>query len=1137
MNFKANYHRRVLIKKTLLFMKMTTFFLFSACLAASAGGFAQRVTLSANNVKIGKIFKEIKKQTGYVFFYEAHVLQETKRVSVHVKNETVGEVLKEILQGEPVDFSILRKTVTIVKKKNQYVTMSSVTPLSPPMEDIPPIPPAPVNIITGSVKDAQGNPLAGVSVIVKGTKKGTSTNTNGSFSIDANVGDVLEFTIVGYQKKSVVVGQSNNLSVVMEIEVSVANEVVVVGYGTEKEKNLTSSVTVIKAKSIGNQILTNSAQALQGARGVYVQQKSGAPGAEGVKLHIRGIGTLNTTAPLVLINGIEGNLSDLNPNDIESISILKDAASTAIFGSRASNGVILVTTKSGSKGKPQVEYHYDFGLQEATRLPDEVTNSVQYMEALNTAYTNEGIAKPYSDAQIDSFRLNPNPFKNPNTDWIDYVFKVSPIQKHNLSISGGSDKTDYRVSFGYLDQKGVMIGNTNKAKSYLGRGNFNFNISRKLKAGADFSFSYRNHKEPSNTTDGTINYAFKALPIQPVTLEDGRYAVSWVNTPHAVSPINVAAILTDDGFIKNEDYNTRINLHANYTLPADIELLAQFGIDKGHGLQDKFIPVTFVYNPIAPETPLTEKYTPSERSSIFNGSDNLYTTFISTLNWDKTYNGHNIKLLGGFSRLTYNDRVYNASSRDFLGNGLTLLSGGSTPLEAGEGINESRLLSFFSRVNYIFRQKYLFEYNMRYDGSSKFSKGHRWGFFPSFSVGWRISQEGFFKNIEAISDLKLRASWGEVGNNGIPNFAYLNTINTGGIYSFNNNIVPAASVSTFSDPNITWETTIKRNIGIDMGIASNRVMLHLDAFSDKTKDILTKIIIPEQVGGLSGPLSNFYSMRNKGIEMGIDFNSEIGKLKINLGGQFTHVKNEVTFLNGDDQIKTNEYGDLSIIKEGYPVNSFFLYKAIGIFQDKNEIANHATQGPTTAPGDIMYADINGDGVIDSKDRIITGQSALPKNTYGLNIGLSYAGVSLNAFFQGVQGINAYPVQNLALPLYNGAGITKSQLEQAWSEDNRNAKYPRLTNPKYGFTTNYLNNTLWLQDASYLRLKSLRVAYTLKNGFGKEAFKNLTIYLNGQNLFTITDFTKAGDPENVAGESDLYVYPILKIYNIGINVNF
>lgn len=995
--------------------------------------------------------------------------------------------------------------------------------------------------ISGIVYDSATNePLQGVSVHVKGGNTGTLSAPNGEYSIKADSKDVIVFSFIGYKTQKITVGNKVKINPILQPKSVELNEIVAIGYGTTTKESLTGSVTSIKAKSFEHQPITNPEQILQGAKGLYVHETTGQPGNESISINIRGIGTTHSTAPLVLINGMEGSLTTIDPGDIESITVLKDAASTSIYGTRAANGVILVRTKSGAgaKGTAQVEYRGTFGLQQATVLPDLVTNSVTFMKARNTAAKNEGVSPTYTQEMIDEFKngSGTDEAMYPNTDWIDIVFRTAPIQKHNISAQGSSDFLNYRVSLSYLNQSGITIGH-NSAKKYIVNANLNFNLSKKLKANLIISGFQNKINQPVEGNHQTfLATIMRGLPIEPIYLDDGRYAYNWVPTPHINFRNPVIFLNVGHNYINR--YNERANLKIDYSITNNLTSSTRLGINRSNTIQDIFLPRVFQYNPKEPDVPIKVSFKhPSKRSAQGDWEDHFNTTFFSTLHWNKRLNENNtLELLVGFSSLTEDRNNIHGMAIDYLGNGITTLSGGSTPLELSGRFTESRLLSFFGRAKYEFKNRYIFQFNMRYDGSSKFAKGNRWGLFPSLSAAWRINKESFIQNSDVISNLKLRVSWGRVGNQDIGNFVYLDQISIEGLYSFNDNEAPVAAVKSLSDPSISWETTTKANIGLDIGFLSNKLTFHIDVFDDKTSDILARLNIPSQVGNLNGPLVNLYDMSNKGVEFSGDYFGSIGVVRINVGGQFTYVRNNVDFLNGDEQVTTNLFGEYKILKEGYPVGSFYLYKAIGIFQNEGEVEKHAFENTNTAPGDVIYADLNNDDVIDGKDRIITGNSALPKFIYSFNLGLSYSNFHLNARFIGVNGIEAYPYHNIAMPLFNGAGITKKQLAQAWTPNNRDTKYPRLVFPKHGSTVNFYNSTLWLRDASFLRLKNLNFSYTFPKSL-IHFVNSLEVFLSGQNLLLLTPFPKFGDPENISGSGTTFHYPINRIYTIGVDIKF
>ena len=445
-------------------------------------------------------------------------------------------------------------------------------------------------------------------------------------------------------------------------------------------------------------------------------------------------------------------------------------------------------------------------------------------------------------------------------------------------------------------------------------------------------------------------------------------------------------------------------------------------------------------------------------------------------------------------------------------------------------------MSYFGRANYSYLDKYLLEVNFRYDGSSRFSEENRWGFFPSFSAAWRISEESFMKDLPVIDDLKFRASWGQLGNQNIGLYSFVSNININQGTILENTVVPGSAITALADPNISWEKTTITNFGMDLSLWENKLEFVVDVFNKVTTDILTRVNIPAQVGNLSGPITNLYGMSNKGVEINTTHRNSIGDLKFEIGANVAFVDNKVDYLAGDIQFSTNDYGNIRVIKEGHPVNSWYLYEAEGIFQTQQEVDNHAFQHAATSPGDIKYRDVNNDGVIDIEDMDIRGRS-LPKYTYGFNLNLDYRGFDLSAFFQGVHDIDIYPFHNVAFPLYNGAGITKDYLENYWTPENTSAKYPRLFLPKRGTKINSANSTFWLQDASYLRLKNVQIGYTIKSDIINRAnIKKIRAYANAQNLLTFSKW-KLSDPEKDILRQNIGDYPNAKIFTLGLNLVF
>jgi TonB-linked SusC/RagA family outer membrane protein len=992
-----------------------------------------------------------------------------------------------------------------------------------------------VQAISGTITNEAGNAIDNASIVEKGTQNGTVSDGKGHFElnvVDANA--ILIISAVGFEAQEIKIGTQTSLQVKLKAGDKGLDSVVVVGYGTQRRKNISGSITTVNASYLENRPITNASQALQGITGLYINQPGGQPGNDGASIRLRGVGTLNNNDPLVLLNGIEYDLKDINPNDIATISVLKDAAAASIYGSRAANGVILITTKDGKKGKTQLDYNYYYGLQQATYLPDVVDNSVDYMQARNTASVNEGQPIVFTDAFINAYKTGGNPDLYPNTNWFDIMFKTAPIQEHNVRLSGGTDKTTYALSLGYLDQEGVLLG-TN-ARKYSLNANYTFNITKKLRAGFNVAGTYWIKHEPAEGAATLVGNITRALPIHGNLLQNGQYSDQRIVVPgHNVFRHPYAKAL--EGGLDTKSLRAFANAWAEYTFPLDIVYKVNVAVNKYDELTSKFVPQVNLYYPTRPDSAssILRYDDPVARSARRADVNNLNTSFFQTLTWTKTFAGvHRANLLLGNSLESFDNSGFNAYIEGFLGNELTELNAGTINKNVGGTSSKSRLMSYFGRAGYSYDDRYIVEFNFRYDGSSRFAKNNRWGFFPSVSGAWRVSEEAFFKGVEVVSDLKIRGSWGKLGNQNVPLYSYLNGVNLSQGYNFNNTSVAGAAVTALADPGISWETTTIANLGVDLSLWQGKLNIVAEVFNKKTTDILARINVPAQVGNLSGPVTNLYTLSNKGVELSANHANTIGQVRYSVGAGIAFVKNNVDFLNGDVQYSGD--GSLYIIKEGNPVNSYYLYEAQGLFQTADEVAKHAFEGSSAAPGDIKYKDNKADKVIDSDDRIITGKT-IPDFTYNFNFSVGYKGFNLSALFQGVQGIDMYPINNLAFPLFNGAGLTKDQLNNSWTPANPNSQYPRLGEPKRGSGLNYKNSTFWLQDGSYLRLKNLALNYTIPENITRPLqIEKIRVFVNAQNLLTFSPY-KLSDPERNVMQQDISEYPSVKIISFGANVTF
>lgn len=1083
----------------------------SLCLALSASSVyattselqTPTVTINVTQRQTKDVIKQIEEQSNYLFVYNTKKVKLDKTVSVNVTNQPVNEVLDKIFSGTNIEYVIQGKNILL-----QIKAAGSTQDRK----------------ITGTVVDESGMAIIGANILVKGTMNGTVTDIDGNFSLNVNDDDVLNITYIGYKSKELRVGSKKNFSVTLQSDTEALEEVVVVGYGVQKKVNLTGAVSVVEAKSLSNRPLTNSTQALQGTQGLYVNQAGGQPGRDRATIRIRGVGTLNNNDPLILVDGVASSLDDVNPNDIASVSVLKDAASSAIYGSRAANGVILVTTKKADKEGFTVQYNNNFGVQKVTYLPDAVWDPIAYMEGFNVAYRNEGQKPIYSDEMISEYRegMKTNPYVYPAQNWFDLVFKDAFMMEHNVRVAGGTEKLKTSVSIGYLDQKGVVIGTDNKKIS------LNFNsvatIGR-LKTGINVSATYRNFNESHSGTGTFMNYTMRSAPIFAPYTEDGRYGRSWLVTPGQNVFYNMLAHIEEG---KNNHKKTRAlgSIFAEYTFPLGIQYKITLAANKTDEMKSVFTPVITTYQPktLAPQSD-------REESSAANYSYNhIDPSVLQTLTWKGNFKKHEISSLLGMSYEEFNYYSFSGSAEGFLDNSLKDVNAGSKNFQASGYGERIKLLSYFGRLNYSFADRYLFEANFRVDGSSRFAPGNRWGVFPSFSAAWRINQESFMKNVDWISNLKLRASWGQLGNQEIDLYQYVPTIALDYGNTFGTTVSPGGAVNAAVDPEISWETSSMVNVGIDFGLF-NHLNGTLEFFKKRTSDILRRVNLPGQVGNLSGPYRNIGTVDNTGIEFGLNYNNKIGDFNYNIYGNLTHVKNEVVDLKGQEL-----YSGPRITKEGEAIDSYYLYECEGIFQSEDEIKKHAFQSNRTAPGDLKFKDLDGDGKITSDDRkVVSG--VIPDLTYSFGFNLNYKGIGLNAFFQGVQGVSTLPKANLAAPYNNGASVTWDWLNKSWTEDNRDGGYPRLMRANSGHDNYSKNSTFWLKDASYLRLKNVQLSYTFpQHWLQKIHLRKLTVFVNAENLLTFSKF-KESDPERTLTGGNLYQYPSVKSMSAGLNVTF
>jgi len=991
--------------------------------------------------------------------------------------------------------------------------------------------------VTGTVTDVTNEPLIGVNVQVKGTTIGTVTDIDGRYSISVPGGQtVLVFSYVGFLPQELTVGNQRTLNVVMREDTQRLEEVVIVGYGIQKKVNLTGAISTVDAELLANRPITSSTQALQGVRGVYVNQAGAQPGADGTTIRIRGTGTLNNSNPLILVDGIEYSLDAINPNDIESISILKDAASSAIYGSRAANGVILVKTKDGKKSDFITNYNNYFGFQRATYLPDFVYDPIVFMETRNQAQINEGKLVPdYPQSVIDEYRegmKTGDPYVYPVNNWLDIMFRDAFIQEHNVRFSGGDEKYIYSLSLGYDSQDGVLRGTS--SEKYTLNLKTTAQINRRLKIGMNITGNYLIRKDPVPGIASTVEMVYKAQAFHPTYLEDGRYADTFVRSP-GHNQFRHPLAYTDEGINERKSQRILTNLTAEYQLPFNIKYNLQVGISKFDLKRVHFVPEIYTYQvkTLAPFRITWDSSDGTMRHARHVDQNDMDKTIFNTLNWGKTLSKNEVQLLLGYSYEDFFASNFFAQREGYLGNELYELDAGSNNPLVGGSSSKSVLMSYFGRANYVYNNRYLVEANFRYDGSSRFAKGNRWGLFPSFSAGWRINEEEFLKDVSWLNILKMRASWGQLGNQRIALFRYVDLMNSTTRYPFNGAPNAGAAVTAYNDPNITWETTTMSNIGLDATLLNGKIDFTFELYNKRTTDILRTVELPQQVGNLNGPIQNIGTVDNKGFELGISYRDRWKGLRYEIFGDITHVNNKIVDLKGQTIIN-----GMFILKEGYPIDSYYMLNSIGIFQSQQEVDSSPFQTSNTKPGYLKFEDVNGDGKITEDDRKILG-SVIPKYTYTFGLNLSYKQFSLNAFFQGVSNVFTYGDRIGATPFWFGCGLPRAWLTDAWTpERGTSATLPIVTTYEGSLNENVRTNSFWLRDASYLRLKNVQLTYEIPSQLMKKTnvIKNLRIFVNAQNLLTFSKM-KDFDPEKDLKGDTYYAFPSVKTMTAGLNVTF
>ena len=1036
--------------------------------------------------------------------------------------------------------------------------------------------------VSGQVKDAtSGETLPGVAVVVKGTQTGVVTDIDGNYRIQVpSENAVLTFSFVGYKLKEVPVGAKTTLNVTLSTDDEVLDELVVVGYGTQKKSDVTGAVASVTGEQLRNTVTTNIDQALQGrVAGVQVTQNTGAPGGA-VSIRVRGTNSITgSNEPLYVVDGIQfqgdaastsgfdwaggangqtqvaSPLSTISPADIVSIEVLKDASATAIYGSRAANGVVIITTKRGKAGEARITYDGYYASQELRKKLDMMTLPQFAEYQVQLANELEGV-------QLNERYLDPS-LLGPGTDWQDAVFRTAPMQSHQLSITGGSDKTQYAIMGGYFTQQGIIIGSG--FDRFTTRLNLDTQVKSWFKAGTSISFANTDEIITLNDGgDGVISQALQMRPDVPVRDIDGNFAgpSQETNSPE-LSANPVALALVRNNTLRRQ--NIRANFYGDATLMEGLTFRSEIGFNQDHGLGRAFIP-TYEWGAFSNPT-----------SQLKQREDNgFFWIWKNYFSYQKDFGAHGVNALLGTEAQRSEWEGSEVFKTDFATNNLPVLSQGNNSDIATTGWKGAQsLLSYFGRVNYDYSDRYLLTLTLRADGSSKFGPNNRWGYFPSASVAWRIINESFMPEWKNLTDLKIRAGYGEVGNQAIPNYAYgssLRSINSAFGNSYMNN--------RMANPDLKWETTAQYNLGLDASFFNGRLNLTADVYKKFTRDMLLQVNLPNFLGGGDGgigsPYANVGKLENRGIELALNTRNFVGnKFTWSTDFNFTMNRNNITELDKAYPRKLYWYAgfdEVTMTSVGNPVGTFYGYVTEGIFTSREDILNHAVQFKQTGSettespnginyvherdgiwvGDVKFKDLNGDGVIDSRDKTIIGNPN-PDFTFGISNNFRFGAFDASVYVLGSQGaeiFNFTKVRNESMSsIYNNQGVAVANRARVGLNENGD---PYLLNPgtdvprfsQLNVNANDRMSDRWIEDGSFIRIQNISLGYTLPRDLTQRVkVEKLRVYANAQNLFVITNYS-GFDPEIGAFNQDALLqnvdmgrYPSPRVFTFGVNVDF
>ncbi len=1084
-------------KKPLTVMKLTIILVVFCCIQSFAGINAQPITLNADNKAIAQVLTAIEKQAGYRFLFDSRLKDLKQKVSLSFTNAMLNEVLRKLFAGTSLTFQ---------EMDNNLVAIRSVTAA---MADI---------TVSGKVTSEDGQAIPGVSVKVKGSAAGMATSIDGSYSLTVADNAVLVFSSVGYENQEVSVNGRTSIDVTLKSNVQVNEQVIVVGYGTSRKKDLTGSVVSVSGAELAKQPVLTATQAVQGkVAGVQVIS-SGDPNALPI-IRIRGTGTmLGGANPLYVVDGvINDDIRNINSADITSMEILKDASATAIYGMRAANGVVLITTKKGRVGKMKVNYDATLGIKEASNLVN-MAGANQYAGYVNEASVYYGSG----DSIVTQAQLT----NGANTDWYDEILKRGFFQNHNLSLSGGSEKINYFLSAGLLTDEGII--RTNDFRRFTIRNNNDYKITNNFKVSTLLSYA---RSDVRNVDLGAFNVAYRAAPYVPAKL-NGLYGNTSLSN-------NVGNPILDQDKNNNSGLGDRFqgNVVAEFKPITWLTLRSSYGVDKNNF---RSVLYGFKYANQGPDNVFTtsgsNQVRDNSRLTVTEVQGNRWV-WDNTATMAKKFGDHSFNLLVGTTaeQIRFNEiggsRIDVPEDKDqwYLNAGATL---GATNFNGGD---KSTRNSYLSRLNYNYKDKYFLTATGRYDGTSRLPKDNRWGFFPSVGVGWAISSESFMDDQKTFDNLKLRASYGKVGNDGIPSNAFTALATPNLPYFFNGTEVLNFRLEQLFDPQIRWEVTTELNLGLDFTLLKNKLSGSVDVYDRKTEDALVRIKTPTILGD-DEYITNAATFTNKGVELALDWKDKVSTdWSYSLGANAAFNQNRIKNLNGGTAIPdggVGGQGTTTLSDNGQPIGSFFLWEAIGVFQTAQEIAGSAQ--PSAKPGDLIYRDVDGNKAIDAKDRVFQG-SYQPKVTYGVNASLGYKNLDLSVNGYGTSGGKIYNGKKAARGDFRDNIETAVALNR-WTPNNTGTGVPRAN------LNELPASTYFLEKGDFFRINNLTLGYTLGSGvLSRIKMESLRIYATVQNLATFTKYS-GFTPEilsgnTLAGGIESSIYPTTRTFAFGVNVGF